>query len=220
MSASPLLARQASPCNLAVIDNHPDWMRGVPFLHCGTWVHHAARLSHVRRIIHIGGDVDFDNLYRFMAPWPALHRGKITVIPARRSFGRGQWRRARPRAPHHCDIGMQSHCRQVPGAATADRRRLEKLASLYFAGQRRSDSGGCPGELGFRSPSIGGRAHHPWRIAGGRRRPSCRHGHRWRLVAGSGPGLVPPVLAPDGTSGGIDRRRRGVESKCADERNT
>jgi len=88
-----LLARQASPCNLAVIDNHPDWMRGVPFLHCGTWVHHAARLGHVRRIIHIGGDVDFDNLYRFMAPWPALHRGKMIVIPARRPFERGPWRR-------------------------------------------------------------------------------------------------------------------------------
>src|SRR5438874_9136668 len=31
-----LLRRQAAPFNLVVIDNHPDWMRAVPFLHCGT----------------------------------------------------------------------------------------------------------------------------------------------------------------------------------------
>jgi hypothetical protein len=86
-----LLARQSAPCNLVVIDNHPDWMRGIPFLHCGTWVYHAARLGHVRQIIHIGGDVDFDNLYRFMAPWPELSQGRITVIPARRPFERWPW---------------------------------------------------------------------------------------------------------------------------------
>jgi hypothetical protein len=86
-----LLARQSAPCNLVVIDNHPDWMRGIPFLHCGTWVYHAAHLGHIRRIIHIGGDVDFDNLYRFMAPWPELRQGRITVIPARRRFQRWPW---------------------------------------------------------------------------------------------------------------------------------
>jgi hypothetical protein len=92
-----LLARQPGPCNLAIVDNHPDWMRGIPFLHCGTWVYHAARLGHVRRIIHIGGDVDFDNLYRFMAPWPELRQGRISVIPARRPFERWPWARtARP----------------------------------------------------------------------------------------------------------------------------
>jgi hypothetical protein len=86
-----LLARQPAPFNLVVIDNHPDWMRGIPFLHCGTWVYHAARLGHVRRIIHIGGDVDFDNLYRFMAPWPELRQGRITIIPARRALKRWPW---------------------------------------------------------------------------------------------------------------------------------
>src|SRR5947209_20587996 len=30
-----LAARQAVRFNLVVIDNHPDWMRGVPILHCG-----------------------------------------------------------------------------------------------------------------------------------------------------------------------------------------
>src|SRR4051794_8509939 len=38
-----LVRRQVGPCNLLVLDNHPDWMRGVPLLHCGTWLHHAAR---------------------------------------------------------------------------------------------------------------------------------------------------------------------------------
>ncbi|HEV3444603.1 MAG TPA: hypothetical protein VG099_08175, partial [Gemmataceae bacterium] len=38
-----LISRLQEPFNLLVIDNHPDWMRGVPFMHCGTWVYHAAR---------------------------------------------------------------------------------------------------------------------------------------------------------------------------------
>jgi hypothetical protein len=86
-----LLRRIRSPLNLLVLDNHPDWMRGVPFLHCGTWVYHAARLPQVRRIFHVGGDVDFDNYYRWMAPWRLLHAGKIVVFPGRRCFRRGRW---------------------------------------------------------------------------------------------------------------------------------
>lgn len=88
-----LLRRQPEPCNLLVLDNHPDWMRGIPFLHCGTWLHHAARLPQVERIFHVGGDVDFDNAYRWLAPWPLLRSGKITVLPARRSFQGRRWRR-------------------------------------------------------------------------------------------------------------------------------
>src|SRR6516225_7875247 len=80
-----LLRRLRRRCNLLVIDNHPDWMRGIPFLHCGTWLHHAARLPCVQRIFHVGGDVDFDNYYRWMAPWELLRSGKITVVPAVRS---------------------------------------------------------------------------------------------------------------------------------------
>jgi hypothetical protein len=90
-----LLARQPRPFNLLVLDNHPDWMRGLPFLHCGTWLHHAARMSNVRRIFHVGGDVDFDNRYRWLAPWRLLRAGKIVVLPAVRSFRRGQWARIR-----------------------------------------------------------------------------------------------------------------------------
>src|SRR5436305_11448995 len=74
-----LVRRLARPCNLLVLDNHPDWMRGVPVLHCGTWLRHAARLPQVARVYHVGGEVDFDNGYRWMAPWPDLYSGKITV---------------------------------------------------------------------------------------------------------------------------------------------
>ncbi len=86
-----LLRRLPRPCNLLVLDNHPDWMRGVPFLHCGTWLYHAAQLPAVRRIFHVGGDVDFDNAYRWLAPWPMLRSGHIVVAPARRGFAGQGW---------------------------------------------------------------------------------------------------------------------------------
>jgi hypothetical protein len=86
-----LLRRLRTSVNLLVLDNHPDWMRGVPFLHCGTWLYHAAWLPHVHRIIHVGGDVDFDNYYRWMAPWHLLRSGKITVFPSVRTFRSGFW---------------------------------------------------------------------------------------------------------------------------------
>jgi hypothetical protein len=88
-----LVALQTQPINLLVLDKHPDWMRGVPFLHCGTWLYHAARLPHVERVFHVGGDLDFDNYYRWMAPWNMLRSGKIVVLPAIRSFARGGWKR-------------------------------------------------------------------------------------------------------------------------------
>jgi arginase family enzyme len=86
-----LIRVQQQPVNLLVLDKHPDWMRGVPFLHCGTWLYHAARLPWVKRVFHVGGDLDFDNYYRWMAPWKMLHSGKIIVVPGVRTFGRGRW---------------------------------------------------------------------------------------------------------------------------------
>lgn len=85
-----LLRRLTGPFNLLVIDNHPDWMRGIPLLHCGTWLFHAALLPGVQRIFHLGGEVDFDNAYRWLAPWPMIRSAKIVVGPARRRF-RGRW---------------------------------------------------------------------------------------------------------------------------------
>jgi len=86
-----LLRRLTGPFNLLVIDNHPDWMRGIPFLHCGTWLYHAAQLPNVQQIFHLGGDVDFDNAYRWLAPWPMIRSGKIIVAPSRRRFQGRSW---------------------------------------------------------------------------------------------------------------------------------
>jgi arginase family enzyme len=106
-----LLRRLTQPFNLLVIDNHPDWMRGVPFLHCGTWLLHAAQLPAVQRIFHLGGDVDFDNFYRWLAPWPMIGSGKIVVAPARRRFQGRCWDaiahrplRRCPDEPVGCDL--------------------------------------------------------------------------------------------------------------------
>jgi hypothetical protein len=87
-----LLRRLSGPCNLLVLDNHPDWMRGIPFLHCGTWLYHASRLPQVRHIFHVGGHVDFDNGFRRLAPWSLLRSGKLTIFPAVRYFQGGAWK--------------------------------------------------------------------------------------------------------------------------------
>src|SRR5271166_4267686 len=71
-----LLKRLRGPFNLLVLDKHPDWMRGIPFLHCGTWLHHASRLQQLRSIFHVGGETDFDNGYRWLAPTPLLRSGR------------------------------------------------------------------------------------------------------------------------------------------------
>ena len=110
-----LLRRLREPFNLLVIDNHPDWMGGVPLMHCGTWLHHASRLPSARRIFHVGGEVDFDNAYRWMAPWRRLRDGQITVFPAFRPFRRGAW----AGVPHE-------PLRPVP-FTHANRARLEEL---------------------------------------------------------------------------------------------
>jgi arginase family enzyme len=86
-----LVRRLPAPVNLLVLDNHPDWMGGLPFLHCGTWLHHAARLPQVARVFHVGGEVDFDNHYRWLAPWRRLRDGRVVVFPAVRRFRRGAW---------------------------------------------------------------------------------------------------------------------------------
>ena len=86
-----LLGRVREPFNLLVLDKHPDWMRGIPFLHCGTWLRHALRLPGLRRAFLCGGEADFDNTYRWLAPWPEILEGRVVVFPARRRFVRGGW---------------------------------------------------------------------------------------------------------------------------------
>jgi hypothetical protein len=91
-----LVRRLIQPFNLLVIDNHPDWMTRLPFLHCGTWLYHASRLPLVRNVFHLGGDVDFDNSFRWLAPWRLLRSGRIAVFPAVRRYRAGAW----DRVPH------------------------------------------------------------------------------------------------------------------------
>jgi hypothetical protein len=45
----------------------------------------------IKRIFHVGGNVDFDNYYQWMAPWRLLRFGKIVVLPGNRRFERGTW---------------------------------------------------------------------------------------------------------------------------------
>ena len=73
-----LLRRLPGPFNLLILDKHPDWMWGVPFLHCGTWVAHALKMSNVRHVFHLGGDLDFDNA-RFPIQGGLLQRRGGTV---------------------------------------------------------------------------------------------------------------------------------------------
>ena len=53
----------SEPFDVVVLDNHPDNMR-FPFgIHCGSWVVHAARLPHIRRV-HILGITSADVSWR------------------------------------------------------------------------------------------------------------------------------------------------------------
>jgi len=96
-----LLRRLTRPFNLLVLDKHPDWVRGVPFLHCGTWIARALRLPNLGRVFHVGGDLDFDNHYAPFAPWPELRSGRVRVLPARRRFAGFGW----GRVPHEPLVG-------------------------------------------------------------------------------------------------------------------
>ena len=86
-----LAGRVRRPFNLLVLDAHPDWMRGIPFLHCGTWLSHAARLPNLETVYHVGGCTDFDDRWRWLAPWRLLRAGRIKVIAAARRFAGGRW---------------------------------------------------------------------------------------------------------------------------------
>jgi hypothetical protein len=86
-----LLRRLRGPFNLLVLDKHPDWMRRVPIMHCGTWLRHALRLPGLQRVFHLGGELDFDNSYRWLAPWKELSLGRVKTFPAIRRFRRGRW---------------------------------------------------------------------------------------------------------------------------------
>src|SRR5262249_50581776 len=89
-----LLGRIREPFNLLVLNKHPDWMRGIPFMHCGTWLSHGLRLPCLRRVFHCGGETDFDNGYRWLAPWSEIEAGRVVILPAGRRFAVGRLARA------------------------------------------------------------------------------------------------------------------------------
>jgi hypothetical protein len=86
-----LIRRIGGPFNLLVLDKHPDWMRAIPFLHCGTWLRHALRLHGLQRVFHCGGLADFDNAYRYLAPWPEIRTGRVITFPPVARWTRGPW---------------------------------------------------------------------------------------------------------------------------------
>jgi hypothetical protein len=114
-----LLRRLTQPFNLLVLDKHPDWMRRIPLMHCGTWLNHAARLPLARRVFHVGGDLDFDNPWRWLAPWDLLASKRITVLPAVRRFHRGRW------------IGVAHQSLRPDLDCNVTRDRLEELLTPY-----------------------------------------------------------------------------------------
>lgn len=77
----PLIARVArrQPCRVLVFDNHPDNMRYVFGIHCGSWVRYAARLPGVVHVDVVGitsHDVGAGSLWEnYLAP---LYSGRVT----------------------------------------------------------------------------------------------------------------------------------------------
>jgi hypothetical protein len=106
-----LLRPIQEPFNLMILDNHPDWMRGLSFLHCGTWLWHALPLKSLRRVFLCGGEADFDNAYRWLAPWAEIQAGRLIVIPVHRRFTRGRWAGvcAKPLIDDGCSFAKSLH---------------------------------------------------------------------------------------------------------------
>lgn len=72
------------PVTLIHFDNHPDWVRFQPGVHCGSWVSGAARLPHVAKVITVGvcsGDVEApDNR---VADLDIVEAGLLEIYPYR-----------------------------------------------------------------------------------------------------------------------------------------
>lgn len=55
-----LTASRSQATTVLHFDNHPDWVRFSPGVHCGSWVARAARITRVQRLISVGicsGDI-------------------------------------------------------------------------------------------------------------------------------------------------------------------
>ena len=77
----PLIQRAArrAPLEVVVLDNHPDNMRWLGGIHCGSWVRHVARLATVTHVHVLGitsADISASRLWEnYFSP---LWRGRLT----------------------------------------------------------------------------------------------------------------------------------------------
>jgi len=102
-----LLKKIQEPFHLVILDKHPDWVKLMPIMHCGTWLSHALKLPQVKNVYHFGGDLDFDNFLQNLAPRGALKSGRVKVFPSHRTYTKGFWKKIshqplRPDAAKSC----------------------------------------------------------------------------------------------------------------------
>ncbi len=116
-----LLRQVREPFNLLIVDKHPDWVGHAPLMHCGTWVNHALAHPQLVRLIHVGADLDLDNVFRWVAPWWALTSGKAVAFPAVRRLSRGRW----------CDVPNQPL--RVDANRCLDAARLDEIVGSLRA---------------------------------------------------------------------------------------
>jgi arginase family enzyme len=72
------------PVTLIHFDNHPDWVRFQPGVHCGSWVGAAARLPNVAKVITIGVcSADVDQPDTRVADLDIVEAGLLEIYPYR-----------------------------------------------------------------------------------------------------------------------------------------
>lgn len=91
---TPMLVERAmapagpGPVTIIHFDNHPDWVRFGPGLHCGSWVGPAARLPGVAKLITVGvssGDLCPGAMKQ--ADLSLLEEGRVEIYPYRTPNG-------------------------------------------------------------------------------------------------------------------------------------
>ena len=172
-------------------------MRRVPVIHCGTWLAHALYLPGLQRVFHVGGDLDFDNAYRWLAPWNELRSGRVVVLPAVRRFERGGW----ATIPHEPLRGQTTipMTRERLEALLAPHARALAGVPLYISVDKDVlTSNDAIVNWDWTSDVCRG-LHRVGSVYGGGAGAFGRHGSGRRLVAGARRGLVSPPAGLDRT---------------------
>ncbi|CAN5311718.1 hypothetical protein BH10PSE2_BH10PSE2_20280 [soil metagenome] len=91
---TPLLVRRACvaaghpPVTIVHFDNHPDWVRFEPGLHCGSWVGEASRIPGVEKVITVGVcSPDIDTPANAAADAALIHDGRLELYAYRAPRG-------------------------------------------------------------------------------------------------------------------------------------